>query len=140
MNVARRAIPSVFNFPGDADASKFLDDVPAGVLPYEQVQQWGGYSTGTSYLDPSWTAGVNIWGSGGTLYIKGNCDFTNRKFYVGSNTEVFLVRGATLTLGAESDTEDSQRRGTGGQQWSAFLQPRHDGGWQTADQQCQCAV
>lgn len=105
MNVARRAIPSVFNFPGDADASKFLDDVPAGVLPYEQVQQWGGYSTGTSYLDPSWTAGVNIWGSGGTLYIKGNCDFTNRKFYVGSNTEIFLVRGATLTLGAESASD-----------------------------------
>lgn len=101
----RRVITSIFDFPEDADASKFLTDVPAGVLPYEQVQQWGGYGTGTSYLDPSWTDVVNIWGSGGTLYIKGNCDFTNRKFYVGSNTEVFLVRGATLTLGAESASD-----------------------------------
>ena len=105
MKAARRAIPSVFSFPGDADASKFLDDVPAGVLPYEQVQQWGGYGYGISYLDPSWDNEVNIWGSGGTLYIKGYCDFTNRKFYVGANTEVFLVRGATLTLGENSATD-----------------------------------
>lgn len=108
----QRALQPSFQFPGDADASKFLDDVPAGVLPFEQVQQWGGYGTGISYVDPSWTKEVNIWGSwdgsktsGGTLYIKGNCDFTNRKFYVAQNTEVFLVRGATLTLGAASASD-----------------------------------
>ena len=105
MNVARRTIQPIFDFPEDADASKFLDDVPAGVLPYEQVQQWGDLRTGTCYVDPSWTNPINVTGSGCTLYIKGNCDFTNRKFYVAQNTEVFLVRGATLTLGAESASD-----------------------------------
>lgn len=108
---ARRAIKSVFNFPQDADASKFLDDVPAGVLPYDQVQQWGGYGTGVSYIENR-SEEVNIWGawdgsknSGGILYVKGNCDFTNCKFYVAQNTEIFLVRGATLTLGTQGSTD-----------------------------------
>ena len=110
----RRVINPIFNFPEDADASKFLDNVPAGVKSFEEVAGQGqtGYGTGTSYVDPSWTKEVNVWGSwdgskstGGTLYIKGNCDFTNRKFYVAQNTEVFLVRGATLTLGEKSASD-----------------------------------
>ena len=107
MNVARRTIQPIFNFPEDADAAKFLDDVPSGIN--KLTQNAGSVN---NYIDQTWQGDLNIWGqwdgsksSGGTLYIKGNCDFTNRKFYVGSNTEVFLVRGATLTLGAESASD-----------------------------------
>ena len=99
----RRAIQPSFQFPADADASKFLDDVPAGVKTYDEVGQWG-YATGTSYIENR-SSDVNIWGgwdgsktSGGTLYIKGNCNFTNNKFYAAPNTEIYLVKGATLTL------------------------------------------
>ena len=98
-----RTIQPSYEFPADADATKFLADVPEGVQTYEQVGQWG-YATGTSYIENRSTE-VNIWGSwdgsknsGGTLYIKGNCDFSNAKFYVAPNTEVFLLEGATLTL------------------------------------------
>lgn len=98
-----RAIASIFNFPSDCDASKFLADVPTGVQTYEQVGQ-NGYATGVSYIENR-SSEVNIWGqydgsktTGGTLYIKGNCDFSSVKFYVASNTEIYLVEGATLTL------------------------------------------
>ena len=88
-----RVIKPTFNFPNDADRSKFLEDVPAGVNSYSAEcvanNQTDGYGAGTSYVDPTWTGQVNIWGawdgsksSGGTLYIKGENDFTNRKFYV----------------------------------------------------------
>lgn len=98
---ARRVIQPHFNFPEDAEATKFLSTVPAGVNKYN-----GGYATGVSYLDGSWQGEVNIWGgwdgswtSGGTLYISGYNDYSNRKFYVASNTEVYLLEGATLILG-----------------------------------------
>ena len=102
MNAGRRAIQPIFNFPEDADASKFLSDVPAGVKPYAEVQQWGGYGSGVSYIDGSWTGDVNIWGAnntGGTLYIKGTNYFIDRKFYVAANTDVYLLEGAVLVLG-----------------------------------------
>ena len=109
---ARRAIKSVFNFPEDADASKFLSAVPAGVNSYAQEcqahNQYDGYDNGVSYLDPSWTQQVNIWGnwdgsknSGGTLYITGQNWFLDRKFYVAPNTDIYLVEGAVLVLRAE---------------------------------------
>ena len=91
-----------YDFPDDADDSKFLSGVPSGVEKYGTlVGTEAGYASGTSYLDPSWTGAVNIWGSngtGGTLYIAGYNDFTDRSFYVAGNTEVFLVSGATLVL------------------------------------------
>lgn len=99
----RRTIQPSYDFPSDADASKFLADVPAGVSPYT-----GGYASGTSYIENR-TSDVNIWGnwdgsktSGGTLYIKGYCDFTNANFYVAGNTEIYLVEGATLKLNANA--------------------------------------
>jgi len=112
-----RTIQPTFNFPSDADASKFLDDVPAGVNSYaaecEANNQTDGYGRGTSYVDPSWTGQVNIWGagtpennyqdaSGGVLYIKGDNDFTNRYFYVAGNTEIYLVKNAVLRLSSTS--------------------------------------
>ena len=115
---ARRAIQPIFNFPEDADASKFLSDVPAGVKSYAQEcqanHQTSGYGSGVSYVDPSWTGEVNIWGtwdgsksSGGTLYIKGQNWFLDRKFYVAANTDVYLVEGAVLVL-SESNAKDLQ--------------------------------
>ena len=99
-----RAIQPIWEFEEDADPSKFLSQVPAGVKSYDEVQQWGGYGTGVSYIENRSTD-INIWGawdgsrtSGGTLYIKGMCDFTEAKFYVASNTDVYLVSGATLKL------------------------------------------
>lgn len=103
-----------WDFPGDANANKFLADVPEGVKKYTEVagENQTGYATGTSYLDPSWTKEVNIWGSwdgsktsGGILYIKGDNDFTNRKFYIAPNTEVYLLEGSTLTLNAKNASD-----------------------------------
>ena len=114
-NVTRAIQPS-YQFPSDASADKFLSDVPEGVKSYAQEcaanNQTDGYGSGTSYIDASWEGQVNIWGvwdgsqsSGGTLYIKGNCDFSNRKFYVAANTEVYLVEGAVLTLNATNASD-----------------------------------
>lgn len=107
-----RTIQPSYSFPADADASKFLSEVPEGVKTYDEVGQWG-YASGTSYIENRNTE-VNIWGnwdgsktSGGTLYIKGNCDFSNVKFYVAPNTEVYLLEGATLTL-SESNAANLQ--------------------------------
>ena len=111
-----RAIQPTFDFPEDADESKFLEDVPADVNSYSDEcvanYQTNGYGTGTSYVDPSWTDQVNIWGawdgsktSGGTLYIKGENDFTNRKFYVAQNTEIYLVKDAVLKLSSTNASD-----------------------------------
>ena len=100
-----RAIDPTFNFPSDADASKFLAAVPATV---EKLTQNAASVNG--YIDESWTGELNIWGgydqvsqktSGGTIYLKGDLDFSNRSFYIAPNTEVFLLEGTTLTLRAE---------------------------------------
>ena len=114
-----RAMNISFNywdFPEDANASKFLADVPEGVNSYsaecQANNQTNGYGAGTSYVDPSWTDQVNIWGaydgsknSGGTLYIKGENDFTNRKFYVAQNTEIYLVKDAVLKLSSTNASD-----------------------------------
>ena len=96
----KRAIQCSFTFPEDADASKFLDDVPEGV---GKLTQNAGRCN--NYIDETWYDNLNIWGewdgsksSGGTLYVKGTCDFSNRNFYFAGNSELYLVKGATLTL------------------------------------------
>lgn len=108
---ARRAIQPTFKFPADADASKFLDDVPAGVNKLTSNQ-----AAVNNYIDQTWQGELNIWGawdgsktSGGTLYIKGNCDFSNRKFYFAGNSELYLVAGATLTLGENNGSGNLQQ-------------------------------
>lgn len=102
-----RAIQPSFDFPDDADASKFLAEVPDGV---EKLTQ--NAASVNNWIDETWQGEINIWGqgseatnwqpTGGTLYIKGNCDFTNRKFYFAGNSELYLLEGATLTLNAEN--------------------------------------
>ena len=114
--VANRAnaYSPIYTFAVDATDDKFIADVPSGVKKYTEVagQNQTGYGTGTSYLDPSWTQEVNIWGSwdgsktsGGILYIKGDNDFTNRKFYVAPNTEIYLTEGAVLRLNAQNASD-----------------------------------
>lgn len=111
---ARRALQPSYQFPEDADASKFLADVPAGV---EKLTQNVGRAN--NWIDETWTSEINIWGagtpegnyqdrSGGTLYIKGNCDFSNRSFYFDGNSELYLLEGATLTLSANNSTNLQQ--------------------------------
>ena len=111
---SRRALQPSFNFPSDADASKFLTDVPAGVAYYGDINYGSGYAKGISYIDGNMTREVNIWGengAGGTLYVKGNCDFSNRKFYFAGNSELYLVAGATLTL-AENEGAGNLQQNT----------------------------
>lgn len=114
--VANRAnaYSPIYTFAVDATDDKFIADVPSGVKKYTEVagQNQTGYATGTSYLDPTWTQEVNIWGSwdgsktsGGILYIKGDNDFTNRKFYVAPNTEIYLTEGAVLRLNAKNASD-----------------------------------
>jgi hypothetical protein len=103
-----RAIQPSFNFPSDADASKFLASVPEGV---EKLTQ--NVARANNYIDETWQGDLNIWGgataegnwqdrSGGVLYIKGNCDFSNRSFYFDGHSELYLLEGATLTLNASN--------------------------------------
>lgn len=106
-----RAIQPSYNFPGDADASKFLSDVPSGVEKLTQNN-----ASVNNWIDETWTGDINIWGAwdgqkstGGTLYIKGNCDFSNRSFYFMGNSELYLVAGATLTLGENNGSGNLQQ-------------------------------
>lgn len=106
VKAARRTINPVFKFPQDADASKFLADVPVGI---EKLTQ--NVAAVNNYIDGSWTGELNIWGqwdgsktSGGTLYITGQNWFLDRRFYVAPNTDIYLVEGAVLVLRAEDAT------------------------------------
>ena len=109
-----RAIQPSFNFPGDADDSKFLEKVPEGIelLP-------AGIGRANHYIDESYEGDLNVWGIGtaegnwmdksaGVLYVKGNCDFSNRSFYFGGDSEIYLVKGATLTLGVNNGSSNLQ--------------------------------
>lgn len=103
-----RTIQPSYHFPSDAAASKFLADVPAGVQKLTQ-----NVGRANNYIDETWQGDLNIWGaataegnwqdrSGGVLYIKGNCDFSDRSFYFDGNSELYLLEGATLTLSANN--------------------------------------
>ena len=110
----KRNIQPSFQFPDDADASKFLANVPAGVEKLTSNQ-----AIVNNYIDETWQGDLNIWGQGsaetnwqacgGTLYIKGNCNFSNRSFYFAGNSELYLVAGATLTLGENNGSGNLQQ-------------------------------
>lgn len=110
----KRSIQPSFQFPDDADASKFLANVPAGVEKLTSNQ-----AIVNNYIDETWQGDLNIWGQGsaetnwqacgGTLYIKGNCNFSNRSFYFAGNSELYLVAGATLTLGENNGSGNLQQ-------------------------------
>lgn len=103
-----------YDFPSDATADKFLDDVPEGI---ELLTS--GIGRANHYIDETYEGDLNVWGIGteagnwqdksaGVLYVKGNCDFSNRSFYFGGNSELYLVKGATLTLGENNGSGNLQ--------------------------------
>ena len=102
------SLTATFDFPGDADASNFLSDVPNDEnitkITDGNVQQVNGW------IDETFTGQLNVSGmwdgqhsAAGTLYIKGNCDFSNRYFYFASGT-IYLLEGATLTLSSSASS------------------------------------
>ena len=108
-----RAISSSYTFPSDASSDKFLDAVPEGVEYYGNKNNGGGYASGISYIDGSITK-INIWGgwdgsktSGGTLYVKGNVEMNISDFYVADNTDIYLVKDATLKLKSTEDNKSA---------------------------------
>lgn len=108
-----RAISSSYTFPSDASSDKFLDAVPEGVEYYGNKNYGGGYASGISYIDGSITK-INIWGgwdgsktSGGTLYVKGNVEMNISDFYVADNTDIYLLKDATLKLKSTEDNKSA---------------------------------
>ena len=96
-----------FDFSANApkpSGENFRAAVPAGVTLLTQNA-----ASCNNYIDETFAGELNIWGawngsatSGGTLYIKGNCDFTNRNFYIAPNSKIYLIENATLTLSANA--------------------------------------
>lgn len=85
-----------YHFPSDAEDNKFLAE-----LPDNNIQKGANFSDGVGYVDNT-VKQVNVWnGSADSkVYIVGYCDFTQdgASFYVGPNSEVYLLEGATLKL------------------------------------------
>lgn len=113
---APRRVPNglkpVFDFKTNApkaSGENFLAAVPGGI---ERLTS--NAASVNNYVDATFSGELNIWGawngsatSGGTVYLTGNLDFSNRRFYIAPNTNIFLVEGTTLTL-RPSDATDLQ--------------------------------
>ena len=114
---ATRAIEPDHNFSADIPAKptttemadgNFLSAVPGGVKSYQERckelgNEWwtpNAFDGGASYIDSNHTGDANISNNAhdACLYVKGNCDFSNRNFNVTGGVKVFLLEGATLTL------------------------------------------
>ena len=89
------------DFPSDCDASKFLEDVPAGVnkLPEE------GGSAGNYSIDAS-TPKVSTWSGASNIYVTGTVDLSEGdtdpaapRFAPDYRSEIYLLKGSTLKLG-----------------------------------------
>ena len=80
----------------EMDDANFLTDVPAGVDYYNNIGGGNGFGGGACYIDSN-VNGVNIWGAG-TVYVKGECDFSNKNFYLAANSTVYLLKDAKLTV------------------------------------------
>ena len=93
----RGTMQPVYQFPGDCAASKFLTEVPAGV---DRIAANGEARGGTYYIDGT-TTKVNMNSEVGVIYVSGYCDLSSDNcFEVTQNTEIYLIDGATLKLGA----------------------------------------
>ena len=91
-------------FPDDCDDSKFLEEVPTGV---SKLPTWGG-GAGNYYIDET-TTEVETWSGKSNIYVTGTVDLsaddTNAqsfKFRPDMNSEIYLLKGATLKLGEQS--------------------------------------
>ena len=85
-------------FPTDCDPSNFKDAVPSGVglLPNSEV------NGGIYYINEN-TQKVQMRLTTGTIYVTGTVDLTSTDvFEVNAGTQIYLVKGSTLKLGATS--------------------------------------
>ena len=85
-------------FPEDCPASNFKDAVPSGVeiMPDNEV------NGGTYYINET-TQKVQMRLTTGTIYVTGTADLTSTDiFEVNAGTQIYLVKGSTLKLGANS--------------------------------------
>ena len=85
------------NFPEDCDASNFKDGVPTEVnkMPDSEV------NGGTYYINE--TSNQAIMRLVGAIYVTGTVDLSSSDaFEVNAGTQIYLVKGSTLKLGATS--------------------------------------
>ena len=101
---AGEGFETTIEFPGDCDASKFLEEVPAGVskLPTD------GGGAGNYFIDET-TTEVHTHAGKSNIYVTGTVDLsaddTNAqsfKFGPSITSEIYLLKGATLKLGEQS--------------------------------------
>ena len=84
-------------FPDDCDSDNFKDAVPSGVnkMPDSEV------NGGTYFINE--TSSQAIMRLVGAIYVTGTVDLTTSdKFEVNAGTQIYLVKGSTLKLGATS--------------------------------------
>ena len=98
---AGEGFEATIDFPGDCDASKFLEEVPEGV---NKLPTNGG-GPGNYYIDET-IAEVHTWSGKSNIYVTGTVDLsaddTNAesfKFGPDMTSEIYLLKGATLKLG-----------------------------------------
>lgn len=78
--------------PG-APAASVFKTAPAGMEETATVS-----ATNGEFVIGASTKHVNLWGTGSTIYVKGDCSPTE-KFYVGGNTKIYILNGGKLNLG-----------------------------------------
>ncbi len=78
--------------PG-APAASVFKSAPAGMEETATVKA----SNGEFVIGAS-TKYVELWGTGSTIYVKGDCSPTEY-FYVGGNTKIYILNGGKLNLG-----------------------------------------
>ena len=82
-----------FTTAPSAPAASDFKSAPAGMEETASVSALNGvFVIGAS------TKSVNLWGTGSTIYVKGDCSPTEY-FYVGGNTKIYIQDGAKLNLG-----------------------------------------
>lgn len=92
-------------FPGNCDASNFLDDVPAtGVTQLPP----NGAGAGSYFIDEA-TTSVSTWAGASKIYVTGTVDLSDGdatatpwKFAPDYRSEIYLVKGSKLVLGEAS--------------------------------------
>ncbi|MCR5643196.1 MAG: hypothetical protein K6G32_07680 [Prevotella sp.] len=102
------AFPTTITFPEDCDPNKFLSDVPAGVLSYNDylntlgTQWWHPEYLNTSgevYIDQVQAFQITGGEERSKLYLKpGTYDFSNVTFDLCKNADLYLLSGVTLIL------------------------------------------
>ena len=85
-----------FTTAPDAPAASDFKSAPAGMEETASVSAANG-----EFVIGASTKSVNLWSSGSTLYVIGDCSPTEN-FYVGANTKIYIQDGGKLNLGGFS--------------------------------------